>query len=83
MPLVINSPGRRHTHTYTHTQTRIPTIHTGSFLRNQAPRAWFKNVYITPKVIIILLISQNYTNASSINDMVLKPQTPDQMRLPS
>ena len=47
MPLVINSLGRGHTHA--HTRTRIPTIRTGSILRNQAraslrpARAWFKN----------------------------------------
>ena len=45
-PLVINSLGRGHTHA--HTQKRIPTIRTGSILRNQAQaglwpaRAWFK-----------------------------------------
>ena len=45
-PLVINSLGRGHT------RTRIPTIHTGSILRNQAcaglwpARAWFKNTIL-------------------------------------
>ena len=34
--LVINSLGGRHTHTQTHTQMCIPTIRTGSILRNQA-----------------------------------------------
>ena len=33
-PLVFNSLGRGHTHA--HTRTRIPTIRTGSILRNQA-----------------------------------------------
>ena len=46
-PLVIDSLGRGHTHT--HTQARIPTIRTGSILRNQAraglrpAHAWFNN----------------------------------------
>ena len=44
-PLVINSLERGHTHM----QARIPTIHTGSIVRNQAraglrpARTWFKN----------------------------------------
>ena len=50
MPLVINSLRRGHTNTHTrmHTQIRIPTIRTGSILRNQACTslqlacAWFK-----------------------------------------
>ena len=46
MPLVINSLGNGHTHSH----ARIPTICTGSILRNQADAgcrpacAWFKNV---------------------------------------
>ena len=33
-PLVINRLGHGHSHTHTH--TRIPTVYTGSILRNQA-----------------------------------------------
>ena len=36
-PLVVNSLGRGHIHTHAY----IPTIRTGSILRNQA-RTWFK-----------------------------------------
>ena len=48
MPLVINSLAQARTHT--HTQARIPTINTGSILRNQAHagllpvRALFNNI---------------------------------------
>ena len=47
MPLVINSLGGGHTHTYTNTHT---DVHTGSIVTNQAraglrpARTWFKNI---------------------------------------
>ena len=54
-PLVINSLGRGHTHTHTHTRTHIPSIRTGSILRNQVcaglwpAHAWFKNILWGPR----------------------------------
>ena len=63
MPLVIINLGSEHTHTYT--QTRIPTIRTGSILRNQAHAGLrlactlFKNLYETMVKFSMYLVLAN------------------------